>query len=61
MVKTEAVRATVLLRAQLTAERFIPRDLVVMAEIAIAGSLFADILRMIGELRPPRPPVTSTA
>jgi hypothetical protein len=30
-----------------------------MAEVAIAGGLFADILRMIGELRPP--PVTSTA
>jgi hypothetical protein len=32
-----------------------------MAEVAIAGGLFADILRMIGELRPPPPLVTLTA
>jgi hypothetical protein len=30
-----------------------------MAEVAIPRNLFADILRMIAELRPP--PVTSTA
>ena len=30
-----------------------------MAEVAIPRNLFADILRLIGELRPP--PVTSTA
>ena len=30
-----------------------------MAEVAIPGNLFADILRLIAELRPP--PVTSTA
>jgi hypothetical protein len=30
-----------------------------MAEVAIPGNLFADILRMIAELRPP--PVASTA
>jgi hypothetical protein len=30
-----------------------------MAEVAVSRNLFADILRMIGELRPP--PVTSTA
>ena len=30
-----------------------------MAEVAISRDLFADILRMIAELRPP--PVTSTA
>jgi hypothetical protein len=31
------------------------------AEVAIGGGLFADILPMIGELRPPPPLVTSTA
>jgi hypothetical protein len=30
-----------------------------MAEVAIPRDLFADILRMIGDLRPP--PITSTA
>jgi hypothetical protein len=30
-----------------------------MAEVAIPSNLFADILRLIAELRPP--PVTSTA
>jgi hypothetical protein len=30
-----------------------------MAEVAIPGTLFAEILRLIAELRPP--PVTSTA
>jgi hypothetical protein len=30
-----------------------------MAEVAICKSLFADVLRMIGELRPP--PIASTS